>query len=164
MSIAAAASMVRQDDGWERDAACGSEPPELWTAAAGPRVTEVDAYQREICLSCPVFARCARFAVENRLDSEFRAGVRIPTKHVPARWLAAMTALAQVAGLPAPVSVSDKPVKPVAKEADLDAQILAARYAARLQDPADQDGVDEEFDELDEPSEWDLDREWGAAS
>lgn len=153
----------RRTNSWLSRAACGSEPAELWTSGTGRHMAEIDSHLRQICLGCPVLTRCAQYTVESRLEAEYRAGTRIPAKNATKRWLAVMATLADLAGVPAPVSVTDKSTGAAVADADLDAEILAARRSVHVGDDA-QEAEFEELEDTEVPEDWDLDLSWGRAS
>ncbi|WP_081344333.1 MULTISPECIES: WhiB family transcriptional regulator [Mycobacteroides] len=153
----------RRTGSWQSRAACGSEPAELWTSGTGRHMAEVDAHLRQICLGCPVLTQCARYTVENRLEAEYRAGIRVPAKNASKRWLTVMATLADLAGVPAPASLTDKSTVPTVPDTDLDSEILAARRSAQFGDDAPGEDFDA-LEDVDAPEDWDLDLHWGRAS
>lgn len=136
---------------WESRAACGSEPSELWDKSGAELSGELAEYQRQVCNSCSVFRDCAGSAVFQRVQSETRAGRRVPAKRRERQWLDVMAELADVAGVPAPASV----IEPSGIEIDsLDQQILSER---RKTDNEDSEEDLEHTTEVDGPL-------WQAAS
>lgn len=63
---------------WEEQAACAGHPdPELWFPKTTTTHVNADPYReaRRICAKCPVIAKCAQFAIDNRFKDGMFGGL-----------------------------------------------------------------------------------------
>jgi hypothetical protein len=66
---------------WMDDARCDSDA--AWVTEYGmfSPPAEVLARLQAVCLECPVIRDCARYAIANRLEGQFCAGVFLPLRN-----------------------------------------------------------------------------------
>jgi WhiB family redox-sensing transcriptional regulator len=86
---------------WQRRALCALETgaaPELWTSDKCPEPV-VRRHLEQMCARCPVRRQCAAEAVDSYAQCGMYAGVWVPDYRRINKWLDAMEALREVAGL-----------------------------------------------------------------